>query len=224
MSKRGVYELPGRRSGPLVLVASVGGAAGSRAVAAASACTGSEPDRAGLLIDLAEGRVPRPTLIATAGAKALEERVTAHLTRAAVAARGAICQIAAAGAESGGGDDSLLDTAATAMPAARDSVAVVHLPPRLLQPALADSRFRPTAALLRADLAVDRSLTALVAKDLIDRGLRVAVVKRPLGRPRERLALLGALPTGLLPDRSPLRRIGEAPTFDLKGTDRPRAM
>ena len=174
--------------GPVVLVARVGDAAGSRAAAAALACAASEPDRAALLVDLEEGRAPRATLVATAGARGLEERLVAHLPGAAVASRGRICQLKLAP------DPDALGTVAVALPLARESAAVVHLPPALLRPLLAEPRIRSTGALLRADLAADRALTALAVRDLIDRGLRVAVLKRPLGWLAERAALLGALP------------------------------
>jgi hypothetical protein len=57
--------------------------------------------------------------------------------------------------------------------------------------------------LLRADLAHDRALTALAARDLISRGLRVAVLKRQLGWLAKRAALLGML---LAEERSLLGR------------------
>lgn len=213
MSTSGVYELPDRRRpGPVVLVTSVGAAAGSRAAAAALACVASEPDRAGLLVDLSQGRAPRPSLISTAGAKALEERLAAHLPDATVASRGAICQLGAAAGESGDGedDDAALDAVAAAVPTARDSIAALHLPPRLLQPALDDPRIGPSAALLRADLPGDRALTALVAKDLIDRGLRVTVLRHPIGRLCGRAALLGIspLPAKAFSDRLRARLVG----------------
>lgn len=213
MSTSGVYELPDRRrSGPVVLVTAVGAATGSRAAAAALACVASEPDRAGLLVDLAQGRAPRPSLISTAGAKALEERLAAHLPDAAVASRGAICQLGAASGESGDGgdDDAALDAAAAAVPTARDSIAALHLPPRLLQPVLDDPRIGPSAALLRADLPADRALTALVAKDLIDRGLRVTVLRHPIGWLCGRAALLGIspLPAKAFSDRLRARLVG----------------
>jgi hypothetical protein len=78
-------------------------------------------------------------------------------------------------------------------------VAVVHLPPHLLRQALDEPRIPATGVLLRVELGDDRSLTALVARDLIAHGLRVAVLKRPLGWVAERRALLGALPDGGLP-------------------------
>lgn len=200
MSGQGVYELPDRRpAAPVVLATAVGGAAGSLTAAAALACAGSEPDRAGLLIDLAAERAARPTPVATAGARALEQRVAAHLPDAPVASRGAICQVSVE-----------LDSVPALLPLARESVAVVHLAPALLQPALDDARLRPSGALLRADLASDRALTALVARDLIDRGLSAAVLKRPLAWFLGWMAVRGVLLPGVqaLPPRLLLRLLG----------------
>jgi len=176
-----------RPDGPLVLVTQVGAATGSRAAAAALACAASEPDRAALLIDLDEGRAPRSTLVATAGARELEERLAAHLADAAVASRGRLCQLALpAGPKA-------VEAMAAALPLVRESAGIIHLPPSLLRPVLEEVRIRPTAALLRADLAWNRALTALAARDLIREGLRVSVLKRSLGWMVERVALLGAL-------------------------------
>jgi len=173
---------------PVVLVTGVGAAGGSRAAAAALACAGSEPDRASLLVDLDSGRAARPALIATAAARELEERLAIHLPQAAVASRGQICRLTLPTEPNG------LDGVGAALPAVRDSVAVIHLPPRALQATLGDPRIRPTAVLLRADLAADRALTALAVRDLIERELRVAVLKRPPGWLAARRALLGGLP------------------------------
>lgn len=173
---------------PVILVTRAGDAEGSRAAAAALACLASEPDRAALLIDLEEGRAARSTLVSTVGARALEERLAAHLPQAAVASRGCFCRLRLPP------DPAELDTLAAALPLARESTAIVRLPPRLLRPLLAEPRIRPTAAVLRADLAEDRALTALAVRDLLDLGLRVAVLKRPPGRLAGRVALLGALP------------------------------
>lgn len=202
MSRPGVYELPEQRVGP-VLVVAVGAATGSRATAAALACAGAEPDRAGLLVDLDAGRAPRPSLIATAAAHKLEKRLATHLPKAGIVSRGATCHLSAVGAttdpdsERDERETSALDPLAASLPLVRDSVTVVHLPPQLLQPVLTDPRIGPSAALLRADLPVDRALTALIARDLIDRGLRVVVLKRPLAWLSARFALLGALPPGV---------------------------
>jgi hypothetical protein len=193
--------------GAVVLVTTVGAATGSEAAAAALACAGSEPDRAALLIELGEARRPRPSLVATTAARKLEERLAAHLPEAGVASRGPLCRLALP-ADSGG-----LDAAAAALPALRDSLAVIHLPPRLTQPTLDDPRIRATAALLRADLTADRALTALAARDLIEREIRVSVLSQPLGWLPARAALLGAIPAGsnLLPARMVRRLLAGAP-------------
>lgn len=177
-----------RRRGPVVLVTHVGDAVGARAAAAALACAASEPQSAALLVDLDDGRPPRSSLIATAGARELEDRIAAHLPEAAVASRGQVCHLKLSVNPAG------IERIPAALPLARESAAVILLPPSLLQPLLEESRIEPTAALLRADLTEERALTALAARDLIARGLRVAVQKRPLGWLVARCAPFGVLP------------------------------
>lgn len=187
--------------GPVVLVAQVGAATGSQVAAAALACAGSEPDSAALLVDLEDGRAPRSTFVATAGARALEERLVAHLPNAAVASRGQICLLKLPPGPEG------VAAIATALPLVRESAAVIHLAPNLLRSVLEEPRIGPTSALLRADLKKDRALTALAARSLMASGLQVAVLKRPPGWLAARAALLGALFSAsgqALPDR--LRR------------------
>ncbi|HEX2097075.1 MAG TPA: hypothetical protein VHF50_06890 [Solirubrobacterales bacterium] len=186
----------------IVVVTAVGNAGGSRAAAAALACAGSVADRASLLIDLEAARSPRPSLVATAAARTLEGRLTAHLPGAEVASRGRICQLALR-------DDSQdrrasVEQVAAALPLVRDSLAVVHLPQSRFQTALVEPRIRPSGALLCADLAVDRPLTALAVGDLMGRGIEVVVLKQPLGWLVARAAELGALPdaAGVLPRRA----------------------
>jgi hypothetical protein len=157
-------------------------------MAAALACVASESDRAALLVDLEEGRASRPTLVATAGARRLEERLAAHLPDAAVASRGRICHLQLPP------DPEGVERIASVLPLVRESAGIVYLPPRLLRPVLEESGVRPTAALLRADLAEDRALTALAARNLVSAGLRVAVLKHPLAWIAARTALLGAHP------------------------------
>jgi hypothetical protein len=201
---------PARESGPVVLVTAAGAASGARGAAAALACVASEPDRAALLIDLEEGRAPRPTLFATAGARKLEERLVVHLPQATVASRGCICQLKLpTGPEA-------IEQIAAALPLARESAAVVHLPPSSLQQLLTEPRLGPTAVLLRADLARDRALVALAVRDLIARELRVAVLKRPLGWLAAHAALFGALPSGVevWPSRLCQRLLIAAPVRD----------
>jgi hypothetical protein len=173
---------------PVVLVARVGAAAGSRAAAAALACAASEPDRAALLIDLDDGGRRRSTLLATTGARALEERLVAHKPDATVASRGRFCQLTIAP------ESAAIESLAAVLPLSRESAAVVHLPPDLLRTVLAVPPVRPTAVLLRADLADDRALIALAVRNLMGQGLRVAVLKRRLNWLTERASLLGALP------------------------------
>jgi hypothetical protein len=179
----------------VVLVTSVGEAGGSKAAAAALACAGSEPDRPALLIDVG-GRAPRPTLVASAAARELEERLAVHLPHVRAASRGQTCHLAVADAA------EAFESVRAALPLVRDSVAVVHLPPARLQDALADPAVQSTAALLRADIGQDRSLTALSVRDLVGRGLRVKVLKQALGWVPARRALFGVLPAaapGALP-------------------------
>ena len=172
---------------PTVLVTGVGGAEGSRGAAAALACAGADADLATLLVDVG-GRAPRPTLLASAAARQLEERLTAHLPQAAVAARGQVCHLGVAAEPEG------LEAAAAAVTVARGALAVVHLPPPMLRLLLDDGGGpRPSAVLLRADVAADRALLALVVRELMGRDLTVAVLKRRLSWVAERRALFGAL-------------------------------
>jgi hypothetical protein len=174
----------------VVLVVRVGAAGGARAAAAALACAGAEPDRAGLLVDLDPGRLPRPSLIATGVARELEERLVAHLPEAAVASRGKICHLTLPSDEGG------LERVGAAVAIGRGGIVVVNLAPHLVQEALAGP-IRPSGALLRADLAEDRALTALAVGDLLEHGVRPAVMKRPLGWIAARRALAGALVPGV---------------------------
>jgi hypothetical protein len=171
----------------VVLVTAVGDAEGSRGAAAALACAGADVDRATLLVDVG-GRPPRPTLLASSAAHRLEERLVAHLPRARVAARGQVCHLAVPAEPDG------FDLASAAATVARGSLAVLHLPPALVQPLLGHGLgARLDGAMLRADIAVDRALLALVVRDLGGRGLTVGVLKSRLSWVAERRALFGTL-------------------------------
>jgi hypothetical protein len=187
-----------------ILVTRAGEAEGSPALAAALACAGSDQHRAAVLVELSEGRAPRPGLVASAAARALEERLAGHLPEATVASRGSFCHLALPAGGEG------LERAPAALALVRDSLGVVLLPPDLLQAALQPGGLEPGAALLRADLARDRALAALAVRDLIGRGLPVAVAKKPLDWVSARRALFGALPRGSAGGLSPrlLRRLG----------------
>lgn len=172
-----------------VVVTAIGAAEGSRGAAAALACGGADIDLATLLIDVG-GKPPRPALLASAAAQKLEERLGAHLPDFRAAARGQVCHLAVPAEQEG------LDAAAAAVTVARGSIAVLHVPPEMLQSILDGFGPRPSGVLLRADLAEDRPLAALAVRDLIARGFAVAVLKQRLGWVVERRALFGALPTG----------------------------
>lgn len=193
------------QDGPTVLVAAAGEAEGSRGAAAALACAGAEIDVATLLVDVG-GRAPRPTLLASAAARQLEERLAAHLPQFRAAARGQVCHLVVPADATG------LEGASAAVTVARGGLSVVHLPPELLQEGVAGEQgLRPSGVLLRADLARDRALVALLARDLIQRGISLGVLKRRLGWVAERRALFGALPVGspgALPERLVRRLIG----------------
>jgi len=195
------------RERPVVVVAAVGEAEGSRGAAAALSCVGADIDRAALLVDVG-GRVPRPTLLASAAAQKLEERLAAHLPHSRVAARGQVCHLAVPS------DPDGLELASAAVTAARGATAVLHVPPELLHEVIEGAGIRPSGALLRADLDQDRPLVALAARELMARGLAVAVLKRRLSWMVERRALFGALPAGSaggLPEQL-VRRLGLATT------------
>lgn len=173
-------------NGRVILVTAVGGASGSQAAAAALACAGSESDRPGLLIDVG-GRAPRPTLISSAGARVLEERLVVHLPQLRAASRGQICHLAV------GDDPGAVESIRAALPLVRESVAVVHLPPTRLRGALGEGGIQASGVLLRADLDTGRALTALAVRDLLRHDLRVKVLKRALTWVPARRALFGVM-------------------------------
>jgi hypothetical protein len=183
--------------GRVVLVTAVGGASGARAAAAGLACAGSEPDRPGLLIDIG-GRPPRPTLVASSGARELEERLTAHLPELRVVSRGGTCHLAVPGDAVG------LEQLPAALPLAREAVTVLNVPSGLFQDVLRVPGAEGSAVLLCADIESDRALTALAVRELQQRDLLVRVLKRPLAWVPARRALFGVLPPdapGGLPPR-----------------------
>ena len=174
--------------GPTVFVAPVGEAEGSRAAAAALACEGTDPERPALLVEVG-GRSPRPTLLATAAAQAMAKRLEAHLPQARVAARGQVCHLAVPAEPDG------WEQAGTAVTVVRGAPSVIHLPPRSLRDSL-DSQAgpQPSAVLLRADLERDQAQVGLLVRDMLPRGISVAVLKSRLAWISERRALFGALP------------------------------
>ncbi len=184
-------------NGRAVLVTAVGATSGSRAAAAALACAGSEPDRPGLFVDVG-GRPPRPTLVASSGARDLEERLTVHLPELRVASRGWTCHLTVPG------DSEALEHLPAALPLVREAIAVLHVPPGLFQDALRVPGIATGGVLLCADLKSDQALTALVVRELHKRDLLVRVLKKPLAWVSGRRALFGVLApdaSGGLPTR-----------------------
>ncbi|MDX6624171.1 MAG: hypothetical protein QOE75_2103, partial [Solirubrobacterales bacterium] len=118
---------------PTVAVSGVGAAEGARAAAAALACAGADVDRASLLVEFGS-RPPRPTLLASAAARRMEERLSAHLPRARAAARGTVCHLAVAADEEG------YAAASAAATVARGSLVVLSTPPECLQDLLISGR------------------------------------------------------------------------------------
>jgi hypothetical protein len=178
------------KTGPAVVVAAVGEAEGSRGAAAALACAAADVDLPTLFVDVG-GRAPRPTLLASAAAQKLEERLSGHLPEMRVAARGQVCQLSVPAEAEG------LAAAAAAADVARGSAVVLHVAAQLLQETLdAESGLRPTGVLLRGDLPKERPLVALAVRDLLLRDLAVGVLKQRLSWVAERRALFGALPVG----------------------------
>jgi hypothetical protein len=159
-----------------------------------------------LLIDVG-GRPPRPTLLASAGARVLEERLAVHVPRLRAASRGQTCHLAVAD------EPPDYEGVRAALPLVRDSVAVLHLAPTLLPDFLAESGIPTTGVLLRADLEADRALTALAVRELAGRELSVRVLRRSLAWVPARRALFGLLPEdapGGLPPRLAAGLLGKA--------------
>jgi len=189
MSGATVFTNP-LKKGRTIVVTAVGEAEGSRGAAAALSCACADRDGTALLVEVG-GRAPRPALLASAEAQKLEERLRSHLPELKPAARGQVCHLTVPPDRAG------LEVAATAVSLLREGASVVHLPPELLQEALAvELGLRPAGLLLRADLAHDRPLVALLVRDLHNRDIPVAVLKRRLSWVAERRAFFGALPPG----------------------------
>ena len=130
----------------------------------------------------------RPTLLSSAAARALEERVAA-IGELRPAARGRICWV---GLEAG----EAWRVQLAAVIAASGGLAVAHLEPMEWRQALDDPELAPAAALVRADVAPHRDLLALLAAELRDRRLPLRVATRPLGLVGARRALAGLEPGG----------------------------
>src|SRR6478609_613023 len=185
-----------RAAADLVLATSLGEAKGGLAVAAAVGVALSRARPSVLVAELGASARRGPTMLAAGAARELEDALRSDGFER-VAARGRVCWLGL-----GSGDDALaeLGRAVAALPP--EAVAVAHLPAGLWQSALGGPTRRPVAALLRADLPVDRSLTAMTVIELRARGVPVRVASRPLGRVAARRSLAGLEAGGAASNRS----------------------
>jgi hypothetical protein len=172
----------------LLLVSALGDAQGARGAAAALACAASTADRAALLVDLG-ARQPRPTLLSSSAASALEDTLAATLPGHPPAARGQLCHLALPPDRQGLG---IAAFAGTRLP---DRTLILHLPHELLPAALQDDVLRPDGVLLRADMQRDRQLAARTVRQLVRAGLPVSILRHRLNWLAERRALFGTLPS-----------------------------
>ncbi len=174
-----VTALPGSR----------GGSATAAALGVAMARSAGGESLGVVVLDTeAEGR-RRPTLVSSGSARELESRLAGALP---AAARGALCSVTAAEAH--------LADALDLCRAAGASSVVIHARPGVWRE-LVDSG-EADAAVLRADVASERSLTAMAAHDLIAQGLPTGVVTRAPGVVATRRALAGIEPGGDLGARA----------------------
>jgi Transglycosylase SLT domain/D-alanyl-D-alanine carboxypeptidase/Putative Flp pilus-assembly TadE/G-like len=172
------------------VVTGIGDARGAPALAAALAAGSA---RGGcLLLELgAENGRRRPTVLASEGARAIEDALSTSLPEVRPAARGHACHVCLAA------EPETLDVAAAALAALpRGAAAVAHIPERLWQDGLAHPGLRPRGGLLRVELPRDRALAALAVRDLRRRRARVKLAKRPLSWVATRRAMAGLPPGG----------------------------
>jgi len=170
----------------LVLATELPRAGGGRELAAAAA-TALAAGRQVVLADLG-GAPKRPTLLASAEARALEDALRARGHGAA--ARGRICWLALPGGEAG----------AEALAGLRElglaDLIVAYVPPSLWAEALDRLDPGPDGALLRAELPAQRALAALAVAELRERGVPAQVAKRGPGLVAARRAAAGIEPGG----------------------------
>ncbi|MGH2953092.1 MAG: transglycosylase SLT domain-containing protein [Solirubrobacterales bacterium] len=176
----------------MIAATGLAGAEGGLATAAALAVAlTTEPsgDAPALVAEVGERHARGPTMLASAGARALEASLRARAFHASARGRLAWLSIEPV--------DGWLDRLTEALRCANTArAAVVHVDARLWRPLLGDERLAVDAAVLRAELPAQRSLTALAVRELHADGIRAAVVRRPPGRVGSRRALAGLEPGG----------------------------
>jgi len=179
----------------LVIATGLPGTGGEVATAAAVAVAAAGLDqggeRAALLVEAAGDRRRGPTMLASQGARRLEEALRGEGLEAA--ARGALCWLRL----DADGEDPLAGlrgAVGAAGGGARAAIAV--LPPPLWRPALEDERLRVAGGLLRATLPDQRSLAALAVRELGAAGARARIVGKAPGVVAARRAVAGLDPGG----------------------------
>ncbi len=167
------------------LIATGTGRGPSLGLAAAVAVEGAVLTGAGtLLIEVGDAARRRgPTLLASAGARRIEDELRAFGLRAA--ARGHLCHLAVAERE------EPLSDAARAISQTEAELAVIHLPGRLWVPALQASGLEAAGGLLLVSLPGERPLAALAVDELGRRGVPARVATKPPGQLAARRALAG---------------------------------
>lgn len=147
-------------------------------------------DRSCLLIDLVDGSAPPrpPTLLASAGARGIEERLRAGGW--AAVARGHICVVSITDDEwQEAGVGGLLDLVSTT----RSVFSLGSDSPRSRLDQLSE---RLTGCVAMLDLPEERPLAALMVAEMRDHGLRIKVTSRRPGMVAGRRALAGVPPGG----------------------------
>jgi hypothetical protein len=197
-----------RMTPQLVIATGLPGAGGDVATAAAVAVAATSLDRVRdrggvLLVEMGGERRRGPTMLASHGARRLEEELRGE--GLAAAARGALCWVHAEGED---GDPLAGLRAALRAAHAEAAVAFACLPPHAWRPALEDERLWVAGALLRAELPEQRSLAALGVRELGAAGVRAKVVARGPGPVASRRALAGLDPGGATGGRA--RRLAAA--------------
>ncbi len=169
----------------------------------------AESDDAGaLMIELDEGGHRRgPTMLASAPARALEERLRGEGVEAA--ARGRLAWVVL------GADVPWEESLAEILGIAPEAAAVVHAPVSRWRSLLWTPALRLPIALLRADVPAQRSLAALTAIELRAAGVPLRIATRAPGRIAARRALAGIDPGG-----DAARRAGRIAAFASQGRSR----
>ena len=186
-----------------VVATDVGRADGAVALSAAVGvilALGQDSPRV-LVVEVGRVTPLRATMLASRAARSLEEELhSSEGPLAGAVARGRVCFLALTD------EVAALDALAGA-PALLGSqgALVASVAPEQWGPALARPDLQLTAALLRAELPVDRSLAALAVAELHERGLRVRVARQRLGTVPSRRARAGLDPGG--PASSRVRRL-----------------